>query len=202
MNHLHIVKKSSERWYAEAASGSHILAVCRAAAQMVAELQVEVAFDFNGITLVAIKGGSAEQLAAQFTADSNRRARDWQASAEGQQQAAKQQQERTQLQFKVDELLAVFDTVVGVQSTLVDWLGQFSELNDYMGLVFDKSALVAKLEAAGYAENAEVGKGSPKEFLTDKAKMARYIVGQAINNLRSGMPVHPICSRFAAEYAA
>lgn len=57
-----------------------------------------------------------------------------------------------------------------------------------------------KLEVAGYEDNAEVGK-SPREIQADKSMMARYIVGQAINNLRIDMPIHPIASKFASDYA-
>lgn len=200
MDQIHIIKRTPGFWRAEAGAGSHIKVACTAAIQVATKEKVEVSFNFNGVEIVAVEGDSPEKLEALFKNELDRQAREWQESEAGKKYAADQRLKLEKLQSSIDELLAEFDTVSGVQSKLVDWVGRFSELNDHTGLNFDNHALSEKLQAAGYEENAEVGKDS-ESILADKAKMARYIIGQAINNLRSGMPIHPICSKFAADYA-
>lgn len=104
-------------------------------------------------------------------------------------------------QSVIDSLLSQFDTVMYNEAELVKWIGRFAEFNVYVDLHFDEAALAVKLESAGYFENAEVGR-SPDEIKSDKSMLARYLVGQAISNLRKGNPIQPVATVFTAAYAA
>lgn len=80
----------------------------------------------------------------------------------------------------------------------VRWLSRFSEWADYIGVNYNQQEVIATLESK-YQDGAHVGR--PKEdFQADPQVMGEYIVGQAINCLKSGMPPHPVTQRFAKEY--
>jgi len=199
MKSLRIIKKTPGLWHAEPDAGCHINTVCKDAIQVASDAKVKVTFIFNDIEIIAADGDLPEQLATNYSNESDRRAHEWRESDAGKKYEAEQHQRLIELQVKIDGMLAEFDEVSGLQPKLIEWVGRFAELNDHIKLNFDKLALAAKMEAAGYEESAEVGQ-NPEAIRIDKTKMARYIIGQAINHLRSGMPIHPMCSQFAAEY--
>lgn len=201
MNHLEITERTPSIWRGTAGLEGRFKAVCEEAIEVAAQEKVKVAFDWNGIEIVAAEGDSSEQLAAHYRAEADRRGQERSKSEDRQRDAAEQQSRLAELQQTVDGMIADLDEVVGVQAKLVAWVGRFSQLNDHIDLRVDWTDLAAKLEAAGYTDSAEAEK-TLEEIRADKATMARYIIGQAIKDLRQGMPVHPICSRDAADYAA
>lgn len=109
--------------------------------------------------------------------------------------------EAVEHQVVIDNLMSQLDSVKNNEADLVNWIGEFAEHNEYVGLDFDAIALAVRLENAGYIENAEVGR-LPNDFKFDKSMLARYLVGQAITNLRKGKPIRPVAAVFAAAYFA
>ena len=62
-------------------------------------------------------------------------------------------------------------------------------------------ALARTLEMSGWAQDDCVGM-RPERISGDRSLMARYIMGQVIACLRSGMPPYPIVKKFVAEYCS
>ncbi len=79
-------------------------------------------------------------------------------------------------------------------------LRELTEKADDCGVKFSTSALADSLEAAGYKENENVT--DDPDWLNTKDRLGRYIIGQIINCLRSGMPPHPVALKFISEYEA
>lgn len=80
---------------------------------------------------------------------------------------------------------------------VVKWVGEMAKVNDDIRVaeIFSewKSDVAEKLKAMGYADNAFTG---PDYDANDSYKSGAYIVGQAINCLESGMPIHPLSVKF------
>ena len=85
---------------------------------------------------------------------------------------------------------------------LIPWLVDFSKAADNIDVVFDKQALVEKLESFGYVANMHVIHDENKDAADnwDRKTLGEYIVGQAINCLKHKMPPHPVIEKFAKEF--
>lgn len=69
------------------------------------------------------------------------------------------------------------------------WLSVLSKHNDHVDLKHDKIELISFVEKVGY-ERDDALHLDKKEYEVLETR-ARYIAGQAISMMRSGMPVHP-----------
>jgi hypothetical protein len=68
-----------------------------------------------------------------------------------------------------------------------------------MNLNHRGAEVLSALKQAGYKANEYSGAAFVKG---DKEILGRYILGQVVDNLSSGMPPHPVASTFAAQYLA
>lgn len=202
MNTIEIIRRKSNlgTLYVEAEIGCDIHSVCVEAIQLAVRNKMKVEFQFNGVDIIVTENDTPDDVVAEFLNELDRRANIWKESEAGKQYAKEQAQKLDILQHAVDEMLYVFDEISTDTGKLIAWVGRVAELNDHIGLKFDKLELAKKMEALGYVENEEVGTRSV-DIQQSKLRMARYIIGQAINNLKSGMPIHPMCSKFATDYA-
>lgn len=200
MRELRIKKVTPEGLIVEASAGCTILNACREAVYIARLNKAKIIFNFNDVTIEAEAHSDAQHLAEQYMQYCNNRAKEWDSSEEGKQAAEAENQQLVEFQKKLDGMLAQLDKHLINQAQLIAWLGDFSVVNDHNGTNFDKAALAAKLEAAGYLENEYVGE-PPEEFHKNKVKAARYIVGQALRFLNKNTPIHPVCASFAKQYA-
>lgn len=171
-----------------------------------------VAFNFNGIKMVAppSRKTAANILANSFIRQSEKRAEDWRNSPEGLAYAAERAKELAERQAAVTSAIQALPEVLAIQSlgALIGWLTLFVEDANDTGIDWEAATgirgeplewIVLQLIAAGYRENEYVG--TDPELFT-RERLGRWIVGQAINCLRLGLPPHPITQKFAKEYFA
>lgn len=183
----------------EASPGSHIRTVCEEAVKLAALRKCDVVLDFNGIEIFAKESDDPSQLEQGFLTQCHQRTEAWNNSQEGM-ASAQQAQKRLELaQALVNVLLSRLPSAMGSTETLVEWVGEFASVNDHTGLKFDKQALADTLTAAGFSRGALVGE-DPASIQKSPKKMAQYIVGQAIDHLCEGMPMHPALERLALQY--
>lgn len=95
------------------------------------------------------------------------------------------------------DLVARLPACTHSESELVAWVGQLADLQWEMS--FDQESVATQFEAVGYRRNDLVTVDGP---LTSAIEMARWIIGQAIDQLRRGYGVPPVLSAHAAMYAA
>jgi hypothetical protein len=86
----------------------------------------------------------------------------------------------------------------GNMGNLMDWLESFTLPADDIAVKINHGYIAGLMEGAGYVENDGVG-NSP-EWFSNQERMGRYIVGQAIACLKSGMPPHGITLSFVAKW--
>jgi hypothetical protein len=100
-----------------------------------------------------------------------------------------------------DECMQTLDGVLAQgDAALLDWLVKFSDACDHVGVVGqDFPRGCAMLEVHGYVEGDCVG--LDKQEYTQPRTLALYIVGQALNCMKTmGMGPHPSTSRVVADY--
>ena len=92
--------------------------------------------------------------------------------------------------------------VAGDETKLMNWLYDFSDAADHVGVEGkDFQRVSSVLELHGYVENDCVG--WDKSQFEDPRIMARYIVGQALNCMkRMNMGPHPMTQTFVEKYHA
>lgn len=86
----------------------------------------------------------------------------------------------------------------GKELSLIAWLGEFAAVADSINLKFDKKALAERLTNYGYTADAFIG--LPQGDYNRKAILAGYLIGQAISQLNSGMPLHPMLNDWCNKY--
>ncbi len=150
---------------------------------------------FNEIFVTADVGATAESIAGAWWAETNRRAQAWKESPKGKAAAAERVEEIRTKQARVDELMAALPAG---EAAWMEWVHEFAQVADDIGVHFDRGALADALERAGWVANAEVGR--PREHFQTRPAVARYIMGQAISCLRAGMPPHPITLTFVERW--
>lgn len=195
---LSIIKKTPELIVVDPSAGCEIAKACTEAIALAVRHQLPVQFDFNGVQITATVTDEVQALVSKFHAELDARKVAYEASPEGKRRAEELQQQQALRDGKATQLLAELPAALATEPDTVLWIGRFAEVSDYIGLSYDKQAVAETLESAGYVRNDCVGNPSVK---TDKTVFARWLVGQAIDNLRSGFGIHQVAIKFAADYA-
>lgn len=198
---ISIVSRTQHTINADVSPGCHIQAACEEAIQLALQYSKKVVFEFNEIEVVASGDCSIDGLVQWYQDEVERRAKAWQESDEGRLAAQETLRRQQDAQIAVDALLLELPQIIWHEAALVSWVGQFAQVNDHVGLTFDKQALADALVMAGYVADAEVGQ-KREVFLADKSKLARYLIGQAISYLRADMPLHPRLADVASRYVS
>lgn len=198
---IHIVGRDEDHIEVDASAGAYIGKVCEEAKLLARYKDLPVRFMFNGHSITVTKDSDPEECVLRFQEEVDREQEEWQKSPEGIASEQRRLQNIKDTQIQIDALLAELPNVIENPNSLVAWVGAFARVNDVSDVNVHAEQIINQLEAVGYQANDEVG-SSCEELMADKQRGARYIVGQALDHLHSGMPMHPILSEFATRYAA
>ena len=181
-------------------AGSNISS-CAAAAIVAAEiLGMPVHFKFNSVELEAKIGDEPSELVDHYMATLDAEAEAYRESPEGKSAAAKREREINEKQRQVEQLQRQLPTISDDHDLLVSWIAEFSVVNDDIAIKIDTDTIRSALTEAGYKRNDCVG---DEEVKTDKAKMARYLAGQALDGIDGPVgKMHPLLAHFAEQYQA
>ena len=201
MNNISVVHQENGVYYLQAEIGSSIESVCADVVQLAKRVKSKVVIDFNGVEIAATHNDSTESLAGVYKKINDERNKIWQESEEKRKSDVEALEAIALVQCNVDKKIADLDVLLASsnEAQLIKWIGEFAEINGYSKLVFDKRKLASKFEKAGYSDNEGPGKGV--DIRLSKEKVARYIVGQAINCLRCDLPLHSKLVEFARQYS-
>lgn len=156
-----------------------------------------VKFDFNGDIVICVPTDTPEQVEALYLQVLDDRRAAWEASPEGQARAEQDRQDLIADQAELDDLLRQLPGQVdqGLSATL-DWLALFIPVADHDGLEWDMAATAELLERIASA-NMHVGGA---ELTGRCTASAEYIVGQAVDHLRRGVPPYRMLGDFIQEW--
>lgn len=172
-----------------------------AAKQMVAlakKTKDAVEAKFNDIKLTANADTNANDIVAHYGEESKRRGEAYRNSPEGKKAAREAEERRVALQQKHDALMQQLPTLNFADDVAVlDWLCELQDPSDHTGVVKQNDAVIAAFAAHGYQPSVNTGKGFNEN---DRDNFARYLIGQALSNLREVGAIHHIIHQFTADW--
>lgn len=195
----------------EPMGGENIAHTVRHTARLSKTSGCRVRFRFNDVTLYATPKKSPVTIRWEWELINGQRAEQYRLSKKGQQERARRAAEIVSKQYAVTAAVRGLPGLVENNNLdhLMGWLHSFVEHADDIGVDMNAAAnlkggghewIAILFESKGYKENPHVGQ--PPEWFNTRERMGQYIIGQAINCLRRGMPPHPITQSFVAKYYA
>jgi hypothetical protein len=179
--------------------GYHIRDACAEAVKMARTNGRNVAFSFNGVDLIAKPTTKPAALQRRFSAGMEANSKAYRESPEGIASAAARVKEIATKQWLHDTLVAGLPaTLTQPEARIVEWVREFQDPADDIGVVRDFPAVIAAFESAGYKANDCTN--LPRERYKERSIMGRYIIGQAISCMKSGLPPHQITHTFVEQY--
>ena len=173
---------------------------CEDAVKNARRFRCNVWFDFNGDTVAVCPQSRPEQVYRHVCDRRHREAIAFRRSAAGAAQRRKAEVDSLKRQRQADRLMRrlVPIATTGDMDEMVQWVADFTEVADWVGVKVSTRAVLQILEASGYVLGFGVGK--PPEYFDSRENMGRYIIGQAMEFLSRGSTPHPCLIRFAKDY--
>jgi hypothetical protein len=181
----------------EPPAGEHIAHACRESLAIANRRGAPVVFRFNGVDVTAAPGETPEAVHDRWQVKVAEQSEAYRSSSEGRRAKAEAAERLRSCRRRTDALMARLPGVVGDLAALVRWCVELSDAADHVGVKWNPETAVAAIEAAGYRPNAHVGR--PSEDFADRRIMGEYLVGQALDGMRKGMPPRQIIDSFARE---
>lgn len=179
-------------------AGTDIRKICRQMVNLATKRLATVKAKFNDIELFAGPGVTEDSLVARYWDESHSRAEAHRNSPEGKAAKAEMDAKIQHAQGEMAKLVESLPSVLGDESALMDWCSSYAEHGDWTGVDCQGAFVMCQLESFACC-NEHVG-ASPEWLQEQPTRMAKYIVGQVINCLRTGMPAHPMTITFVERY--
>lgn len=177
-------------------SVDHAIAGMRAQADAAGAV---VTAQFNEVELVVAPGATQAAVKAEWHAELQRRSDAYRASPEGRAAAAKRVADVAAQQRDTDALIEEMRSTLNAEDIpgLIRWFDKLTDAADDVGVRSPSSEILTWFADRGY----EPGVNTGSEYRPDdRENTARYLIGQALDGVRTcGVP-HPIFHKFAAEW--
>lgn len=171
--------------------------------------------NFNGVNLLIGINDTPERIARLYDNICTHRSQRYRESEAGKAFAREQSERLTKMQDSLTTCIKMLPGLLNLKdeglpngrtSLVMGWLNGFIECSDHIELDWDKAAdckggkewVAILLESAGFREGELCG--LPKDEYEKPETLGRWVIGQVINCLRTGMPPHPIGRKFIQEY--
>lgn len=183
----------------EPLAGSHIDDVINQAISMAKDNAAPVKFTFNGVQMHIDGPNTIDEARQQFDAKIAKSAEDYRNSPAGKAAAAEAALRLADLQGRHDALMMTLPEKFTSHLDAINWLMEYQSPADHLGVVGKSfGTVLSVLSASGYVANDCVG--LPQAAYKEPDTLAKYVVGQAMDNMESGMPPHQMVHRFGADY--
>lgn len=155
--------------------------------------------NFNGIDLEVDWRGSPEVVVRDYRQKVEAAQAAYWASDEGKKEAEQSSLCKARLQTKHDNLmLTLKDLDFKNDEALINWLCEYQEPSDYIGIVKFPEDVVSVFARFGYFPNVNCYENFNGK---DRDNFARWLIGQALACLESDIKaIHPIIHKFAEEW--
>lgn len=191
MASIRIISTDGEVVKVDGYAGCSFGNITKEAIELAADLNKEVAYEFNGVPCVVTATSDPDAIWKYINDTWERERAEYEASQEYKDNQLKAYAASERRALRMKQILAEFPQIVEANVLLDNlyWLKAFTELADYNDMTYDRAGIVAGLSLMGYVENDLVGAAST--MFSDPVNVARWIFGQVIEMMRSGMPPHP-----------
>lgn len=154
--------------------------------------------DFNGVTLTASVGSTADEIVSHYDREMKEAAKRWRASPAGKAVAKERRDTKRKLQAEADALAdEVLKLDFANHDAVIAFLGRLQPCSDYTGVNVESADIVQAFKARGLVPNMCVGGD-----MTDRETVYRWLVGQALDGLTRGPAIHGVFHTFADDWRA
>lgn len=183
----------------EAMAGENISETAKAMVALAKKTNDTVETKFNDIVLTATSDSNADAIIADYHTKMEVASEAYHNSPEGKKAAREAEERKQRAQQKHDVLMRQLPNLnFGDDVAVLDWLCEFQDPSDYIGVVKQQDVVVATFATHGYQPNANCG----KDFNGDnRDNFARYIIGQALGGLTCEVgAIHQIIHKFTDDW--
>jgi len=184
----------------EALAGQHITGFAQQLIDMAKARNKKVVGSFDDIDLVVDPESnvSVDDLVQHFRKEQKERDEQYERSPEGI-KLAKEREERTQ--EKQEKASQLIEKLKGINfsdyETVLEWLCNFQEASDHIGVSFDKNQIISIFKDHGF----DIGVNMKKAFDRDDAEnFAKYIIKQAVEGIDEGGSPQKVVHKFTNDW--
>jgi hypothetical protein len=153
---------------------------------------------FNDIGLVVNPGDKPDNIVSFYFKESERRSQEYRESPAGKRAAQEVEDRRKRAQNMADQ--AVVDMAeldYTNRASVINWLERIREPSDHVGVDINAAGVVEKFEDHGFKLGVNCGDDFDGE---NEENFARWLIGQALDNLNSSGFIHQMFHTFAKDY--
>jgi hypothetical protein len=182
-----------------ATCGEHIDTSIKNACALAVNKNKNVFFNFNDDTIRVTPNSDVQEIKREREERLIKKQKEYESSDEFKNIKIKAELDLASTQIQIGSLINLLlnDKVVTLDE-LMKWLKKFADVADRIGVTYNKTELIDWFTKNGYVMG--YGVGQPPEFFETKERLGRYIVGQAMSCLNSGMGPHPVTINFVDKY--
>ena len=154
---------------------------------------------FNDIELTATSDSDVNAIVKFYNDESERRDEEYDNSPAGRKAAREVEERKATAQQKHDALMRRLPNLdFSNDVAVLDWLCEFQDPSDYIGVVKQQDVVLTTFAAHGYYPSVNCGKDFNEN---DRDNFARWLIGQALDGLRSEVgAIHQVIHKFADDW--
>jgi len=158
----------------------------------------EVTMAFNGIELSMGPDTSTQDVVNEYLRACNEKAEAYRNSPAGKQAAREAEMRLNTAKQKMASAMARLPQLdFNDLTAVIDWLVEIQDPSDHRGLETPREEIINTFADRGYYMNVNCGEEFNAE---DRENVARWLIGQALSNLKSVGAIHSILNKFAADW--
>lgn len=159
-----------------------------------------ILLSFNGVKIKVSHKKHPKALAKFYNNECERRSAEYRNSPEGKQAACEAEERKRRLQDEADKALSELDKLdFSNLKAVIGWFEQILDASDHVGVDVKPTHIVNEFLQRGF----KPGVNCDKDFNgDDEENFARYLIGQALDNLIHVGTIHHIFGKFAEDWRA
>lgn len=179
-------------------AGEHIESAVRELVALANKYKEPVKADFNSVEIVAHPGDDPSELQAKWSADMDRKAEAYRDSPEGKRAAREAEERKQKLQAEADHVMSTLDELdFNDLGSVINWLEALRDPSDHIDVHFDRQRMLDAFADHGFKPSVYCG----DEFdETDRETYARWLIGQALDNIQHVGTIHGVYHKFSKEW--
>ena len=183
----------------EPMAGENVSTTAERMIALAKETKGSVRAKFNDIELTATEESTAENIVSDFQTKIAEASEKYRKSPEGQRSARESEERKEEAQRKADALMEQLPNLDFTnQEAVLDWICEFQDPSDHIGVVNDQGAVLKIFAEHGYQPGVNTGEAFNGE---DRDNFAHYVVGQALDGLRGDVgAIHQVVHKFTDDW--
>lgn len=160
------------------------------------DTEFQVKGEFKGVTLFVDENSTVESIVNDYIVTLEKNAEEFRKTDEYKEMERQRKEETQRLQIEADIKMEEFKTMDKTDTlALLQWLSDFQQYSDRIGVHTDNRLIINELKSLGYASGMNCG----DEF-KDKDNFAAWIIGQCISGLERFGAIYQVIHKFVEDW--